>query len=216
MLLLLRPSACRSFIGSIVLRRMLAAGCIAGVFTVTGCEKLMNDMYDQPRYKPLAASPIWPDGASARPIEPGTVVHGGGAIAAASSGRRGVAQLPEPPSADFLPTVTLATLQRGRERFDIFCAPCHSPAGDGDGIIVRRGFPRPPSFHTDRLRAASDSHVYSVITDGYGVMYPHADRIAPNDRRAIVAYVRALQLSRHATLADVPAEELATLQGSSR
>jgi len=94
--------------------------------------------------------------------------------------------------------LTPALLARGRNRFDIYCAPCHSRAGDGDGMIVRRGFPRPPSYHIDRLRNAPDGHFYQVISNGYGVMYPYGDRIDPDDRWAIVAYIRALQLSQHA------------------
>src|SRR4029078_5718560 len=87
--------------------------------------------------------------------------------------------------------------------FNIYCAPCHSEAGDGDGMIARRGFPHPPSFHIDRLRKASDDYLYAVITNGYGDMYSYADRIPPDDRRAIVGYIRALQLSQNARLADV-------------
>jgi mono/diheme cytochrome c family protein len=89
-------------------------------------------------------------------------------------------------------------LERGRERFNIYCAPCHGQSGDGAGMVVQRGFPAPPSYDTEALRAAPDSHFYDVITDGYGVMYPYADRIGPNDRWAIIAYIRALQLSQSA------------------
>ncbi len=193
-------------------RIAIIAGSTLAALSLTGCEKLMKDMYDQPRYKPLAPSPLWPDGASARPIEPGTVVHSAGAIASTSSGRSQVVS--GEPAAN--PTPTLATLQRGRERFDIYCAPCHSEAGDGDGMIVRRGFPRPSSFHIDRLRNATDDYFYSVITNGYGAMYPYADRIAHDDRWAIVGYIRALQLSQHATLDDVPAAQRETLHEAAR
>ncbi len=105
------------------------------------------------------------------------------------------------------PPRTLALLRRGREAFEIFCAPCHGPDGDGRGIIVRRGFPAPPSYHEPRLRDAPDGHFFDVITNGYGVMYDYANRVGPDDRWAIIAYIRALQLSRHATLADVPPAE---------
>ncbi len=98
----------------------------------------------------------------------------------------------------------MALLQRGRERFDVYCSPCHSVVGDGDGMVVRRGFPAPPSYHIERLRAAPDHHFYDVITHGYGVMYPYGDRVAPDDRWAIVAYIRALQLSQHAAASDAP------------
>ncbi|MGH8797704.1 MAG: c-type cytochrome, partial [Caldimonas sp.] len=104
-----------------------------------------------------------------------------------------------------------ALLLRGQERYTIYCMPCHSPAGDGDGPVVRRGFPAPPSYHSERLRGAPDRHYYDVITHGYGVMYPYADRVAPADRWAIVAYIRALQLSQHAPVAALPPELRAQL-----
>ena len=95
------------------------------------------------------------------------------------------------------PPVTLALLQRGRERFRIDCTPCHSELGDGHGMIVQRGFPAPPSYHIDRLRDAPTQHFYDVMTHGYGAMYSFAGRVAPEDRWAIAAYIRALQLSQH-------------------
>ena len=101
--------------------------------------------------------------------------------------------------------MTLALLERGHERFEIACAPCHGRAGDGHGIIVERGFPAPPAFHIDRLRAAPVQHFYDVITHGYGAMFAYADRVVPRDRWAIAAYIRALQASGNAKLADVPA-----------
>jgi mono/diheme cytochrome c family protein len=102
------------------------------------------------------------------------------------------------------PPVTSALLARGRERFDIFCAPCHGLAGEADGVIVKHGFPKPPSYHSDALLNASAQHLYDVISNGYGVMYAFADRVEPQDRWAIVAYIRALQLSQHATVAEAP------------
>jgi mono/diheme cytochrome c family protein len=110
------------------------------------------------------------------------------------------------------PPVTAALLERGRERFDIYCAPCHSRVGDGQGMIVQRGFPAPPSYLIDRLLQAPSQHFYDVITNGYGIMYSYGDRVAPADRWAIVAYIRALQASQHASLADVPADKRASLQ----
>jgi mono/diheme cytochrome c family protein len=109
-------------------------------------------------------------------------------------------------------TWTMPVLERGRERFDIFCAPCHSVAGDGDGMIARRGFPHPPSFHIDRLRDAPDAYIYSVITNGYGAMFPYANRVPADDRRAIIAYIRALQLSQHAGAADLQPQARAQLE----
>jgi mono/diheme cytochrome c family protein len=108
--------------------------------------------------------------------------------------------------------VTMALLERGQERFDIYCAPCHSRVGDGQGTIVQRGFPAPPSYYIERLRKAPIQHFYDVITNGYGAMYPYADRVAPADRWAIIAYIRALQASASASLADVPADKRRSLQ----
>jgi len=102
------------------------------------------------------------------------------------------------------PPVTLALLQRGQERFRIYCTECHSELGDGHGMIVQRGFPQPPSYHIDRLRDAPTEHFYDVITNGYGVMYSFAYRVQPADRWAIAAYIRALQLSQGARVAEVP------------
>jgi mono/diheme cytochrome c family protein len=108
--------------------------------------------------------------------------------------------------------ITRAVLDRGRERYDIFCAVCHGRTGEGNGMIVQRGFPSPPSYHITRLRNAPPGYLYYVITNGYGVMYSYASRVQPADRWAIVAYIRALQLSRDGTLNDVPPDERAKVQ----
>ena len=210
--------------------------CVLAALALAGCERGMHEMYQQPKYKPLTPSPLFPDGNSSRPQVDGTVPHSAGALAGTTSGRDGVVH-PLPPSgpavgvnaegkplaqagraaepgySNPLP-VTPALLARGRQRFNIYCAPCHSRAGDGDGMIARRGFPHPPSYHTDRLRNAPDSHFYQVITHGYGIMYPYADRITPHDRWAIVAYIRALQLCQHAPAADLAPADLAKLKGA--
>jgi hypothetical protein len=109
------------------------------------------------------------------------------------------------------PPVSLALLERGRQRFDIFCAPCHSIVGDGDGMIVRRGFPHPPDYASERLLNAPVQHFVDVIANGYGAMFSYAERVAPTDRWAIAAYIRALQASQHATLADLTPDERAKL-----
>ena len=109
------------------------------------------------------------------------------------------------------PPMSLGLVERGRERFDIFCAPCHGPGGDGDGMIVQRGMPQPPSYHDPRLVGAPDAHFVDVITNGYGAMYSYADRVPPADRWAITAYIRALQLGAAAPVADLPAEIRARL-----
>ncbi len=111
-----------------------------------------------------------------------------------------------------IPPVTMALLERGHQRFEIYCSPCHSKVGDGHGMIVQRGFPQPPSYYIARLRDAPNQHFYDVITHGYGVMYSYADRIAPEDRWAITAYIRALQASASAQIADVPAAKRQALQ----
>jgi mono/diheme cytochrome c family protein len=102
-----------------------------------------------------------------------------------------------------VPALTLALLERGQQRYRIYCTPCHSELGDGNGMVVQRGFPHPPSYHSDRLRQAATQHFYDVITHGYGAMYSFAARVAPDDRWAIAAYIRALQLSQHASGADL-------------
>jgi mono/diheme cytochrome c family protein len=209
--------------GTITIAPVRIAGIVIAVTVLMllgGCERTFRDMYDQPRYKPLAQSPLWPDGRASRPPVEGTVARSAGTFAGTTSGRLGViapapvpdrldtirdALRPQEPSTAAtritLPPITADLLARGRARFDIFCAPCHSLAGDGDGMIPRRGFPHPPSFHTDRLREVSDAHIYAVITEGYGAMRSYASRVPPEDRLAIVAYVRALQWSQHAPVA---------------
>jgi mono/diheme cytochrome c family protein len=110
------------------------------------------------------------------------------------------------------PPVTMALLERGQERFDIYCSPCHSRAGDGNGMIVARGFPRPPSYFADHLVKAPNQHFYDVITNGYGAMFPYAARVAPADRWAIIAYIRTLQSSENARLGDVPPDKRQSLE----
>ena len=180
---------------------------IAAMFLLTGCEKLMRNMYDQPRYKPMHESTVFPDGTSARAPVPGTVAASSGVLAGTSSGRVG-ADIEEErnriQAARTLPyPITMQLLRKGQERFNIYCAPCHSPVGDGDGMVARRGFPHPPSYHIDRLRSAPDRHFYDVMTQGYGIMHSYAERVAPEERWAIVAYIRALQLSQYARAEDV-------------
>jgi len=109
------------------------------------------------------------------------------------------------------PRVTAQLLARGHDQFDVFCAPCHDRVGTGRGIVVERGMPRPPSLHDQRLFGADDQHFYDVISNGYGAMYGHGDRIRPSDRWAIVAYIRALQLSQHASMADIPPDVRQTM-----
>lgn len=151
-----------------------------------GCD---FDMRVQPKFKADAPATLWADGSSARPLPEGVVSQ-------QAQARDEAATHPPP--------VTDALIARGRERYTIYCAPCHGLSGDADGIIVHHGFPKPPSYHDDALLKAPASTFYDAITHGYGVMYSYAARVAPRDRWAIVAYIRALQLSRRARLADVP------------
>ena len=177
--------------------------CVA----LAGCERTFRDMYDQPRYKPLAPSTLWPDGRSARPPVEGTVARAAGTFAGTSSGTVQSTRIGRSLAADAanaMPAAAppdLAELRRGRERFDIFCSPCHGRVGDGHGMIALRGLAltRPPrNLHIDRLQKVTDGYLFSVISHGYGAMMPYDDRIPPADRWAIVAYIRALQLSEGA------------------
>ena len=165
-------------------------------------------MVTQPKLKTYQESDFFPDGQSARLPVAGTVARGQLRVDQAFyEGRKGDELV------DTIPLkVTRAVLERGRQRYDIYCSPCHDRTGEGHGMIVQRGFPTPPTFHQDRLRDAPVGHFYHVITQGYGVMFSYAARVEPEDRWAIAAYIRALQLSRHATLDDVPAERRDTLK----
>lgn len=158
------------------------AGCMLAML-LAGCDNLFTQPKDK-AWRPAAEHPAtgtWPPRAAERTVA------------------RDTADTAPPP-------LSLALLQRGRQRFGIYCAPCHGPAGDGHGIIVQRGFPAPPPYTIDRLRAAPTSHFVDVIANGYGVMFSYADRVAPSDRWAIAAYIRALQQSQHAELASLPPE----------
>lgn len=172
-----------------------------------GCRR---DMFRQPRGDPLATSDFFSDGAASRPLPAHTVARGflneDGPFYRGMVGTNLVTQLPFP--------VTHALLERGRDRFDIYCSECHGRTGEGNGMIVQRGFPAPPSYHQDRLQAAPIGHFFNVITHGYGVMYSFASRLEPADRWAIAAYIRALQLSRAAKLADVPEAQRAALEAA--
>ncbi len=167
-------------------RFVIVGGLVVALFA---CDNMAN----QPKRLPFEL----PEGSTAHwPAEPPA----------------GIVARDDAPGPPTPPPVTLALLQRGRERFDIDCAPCHGRTGQGDGMIVQRGFPHPPSYDEDRLRQAPVQHFYDVITNGYGAMFPYAQRVAPADRWAIAAYIRALQASDNAHLADVPADRRQALQ----
>jgi mono/diheme cytochrome c family protein len=154
--------------------------------SLAGCDVSMTQ---QNRYTTYAPASLWADDTAARPLPAHVVAQG---------------DLARDEAAKKPPLATPQLLARGRERFNIYCSPCHGLGGDGDGMIVQRGFPAPPSYHSPRLLAAPASHFYDVITHGYGAMFSYADRVEPRDRWAIVAYIRAMQLQRRTTAAIDP------------
>ena len=189
-----------------MLRRQSMAALLL-VALVAGCRQ---DMHDQPKYKPLKSSAFFEDGRDSRPLVADTVARGHlDDDALLYTGKTGAAFATEFPF-----PITGDVLLRGRERFNIYCSPCHDRTGGGDGMIVRRGYRRPPSFHIDRLRAAAAGYFFDVITHGFGVMPDYSSQVPVSDRWAIVSYVRALQFSQHADLSDVPAAEQSKLTAS--
>jgi mono/diheme cytochrome c family protein len=194
-----RPAACAPRISR---HALWLCGLIMGF---AGCRQ---DMYNQPKAKTYSATEFFDNGTSAQPIPPHTVEYRGvrqnEAFYSGLTNGVLVAQLPL--------QLTPGLLDRGRERYDIYCAVCHGATGEGNGEIVQRGFPAPPTYHSERLRNAPIGHFYDVITNGYGVMYSYASRVEPNDRWAIAAYIRALQLSQHASAADLSPNEQRQLE----
>jgi len=167
-----------------------------------------QDMHDQPRYVPLRPSDFFGDRRSARPPVEGTIARGHlDADVAFYQGKGPDGK----PVADFPFPVTKEVIERGHQRFNIYCTPCHDRTGSGQGMIVRRGYRQPPSYHTDRLRQVPNGYIFDVITNGFGAMPDYAAQIEPRDRWAIVAYVRALQLSQNASVNDVPPADRAQL-----
>jgi mono/diheme cytochrome c family protein len=160
------------------------------------------DMHVQPKQNPLSRSDFYPDQRSARPIVEGTVargeLHADTYFYTGKIGNNPGDVMPFP--------VTKEVLERGRERYDIYCAPCHSRVGDGEGFVPSRGFSRkPPSYHIPRLQKAPLGYFFDVMTNGFGIMPDYASQVSPEDRWRIVAYIRALQLSQNASMSDVPA-----------
>lgn len=184
------------------MRRLAAALFV--VLALAGCRQ---DMHDQPKYEPFERSAFFDDQRASRPLVAGVVARGHldedqafftGATATGpvlvnplGSGRE--------------------VLRRGQERYDIYCSPCHDRVGGGSGMIVLRGYKQPPSMHDERLRRVPDGYLFQVITNGFGTMPTYAPQVPAHDRWAIVGYIRALQLSQHATLADLPEAERAKL-----
>lgn len=179
----------RNFVPGLLLALLVTAGC-------------RLDMQVQPRYNPLAKSKFFDDQRSARPLVEGTVARGElRADTYFYSGKIGGND------GEYMPfTVTRADLDRGQQQFDIYCAPCHSRLGDGNGFIPQRGFSRkPPSYHIERLQKAPIGYFFDVMTNGFGIMLDYSSQISARDRWCIAAYIRALQLSQNATRADIPA-----------
>jgi mono/diheme cytochrome c family protein len=170
------------------------------ILVALGALACRQDMHDQPRYEAFEASALFADGRASRPRVPGTVARGEREHDAHFLEGRVAGEF----ASEFPMAVTRAVLERGRERFDAFCAACHDRVGTGQGIVVARGLKQPPSFHVERLRQAPPGYVFDVITRGFGSMTDLSDRVPPADRWAIVAYLRALQRSQNASLADVP------------
>lgn len=189
--------------------RTLNTIAIIPLLLLTACRR---DMQDQPKYKPLGANRFFADGRDARPIPAGTIARD--ELNDADSLHTGDA------NGAFLDAIPLKVdsnlLHRGQERFDIYCSPCHGRTGDGNGMVAQRGVKIPADLHTDRLRQVPPGYVYQVIKNGYGAMGDYGDQIPVNDRWAIVAYVKALQLSRGTRLNDVPAEKHEQLIGGNQ
>jgi hypothetical protein len=178
--------------------RLLATASVAACLVfAAGCQYLRQDMADQPKNKPLSPSEFFADGRSERPLIENTVARG----ALADD------ELFVPKDSNNFPVpINLELLERGEERYKIFCSPCHGLQGDGNGMVAMRGMKHPPSYHQDRLRQAPNGYFYDNITNGFGAMYGYSAQIPPRDRWAIIAYIRALQLSRNAKVSELPAE----------
>jgi mono/diheme cytochrome c family protein len=191
----LRRNACRALL---VVVAATAAAC-------------RQDMHDAPRYEAYEASPFFADGRASRATPAGTVARGwlrdDEALYTGRVNGELVTEFPFP--------IGAAELQRGRDRFNIFCTPCHGRLGDGEGMVVQRGLRRAASYHQDRLRAERPGYFFDVVTNGFGAMQGYAEQIPVRDRWLIVAYVRALQVSQHAAVDDVPAERRGDLDNPS-
>ena len=184
------------------LRRIAWLGVL---LAAAGCR---SDMHDQPKFEALEANPFFADGRAARPHIASTVARG--ELYADEHLYTGWIDGELAPSYPI--EITAVTLARGRQRFDIYCAPCHGRLGDGNGMVAIRGFRHPPSYHSERLRTVPPGHFFDVITNGFGSMTDFSDRIRAEDRWAIAAYIEALQLAQHALLEDLSAEDLMRLR----
>ncbi len=186
-------------------RIVVAFVILYGIVGALGCHE---DMYQQKKFNTFKVNPFFSDSLSERPLVTGTVVHtdqprdellNEGTINGVM-----VDEFPFPVTAD--------VLNRGRERFAIFCSPCHGLTGDGDGMIVQRGFPRPPSYYTDSVRSLAVGFYFNVMTHGFGRMYSYAERVPIRDRWSIAAYIRALQMSRSVSVGQIPPDQQKKLE----
>ncbi|OQA42867.1 MAG: hypothetical protein BWY52_02081 [Chloroflexi bacterium ADurb.Bin325] len=194
---------------SVAKRRSFLLLALVALVALTGCQAMAN----QPRYDPLEASAFFADGQSARPQVDGSIARG----QLRTDSVLDTGQLNGAASEEFPFELTAAVLERGRQEFEIYCTPCHGYTGAGDGMVVQRGFPAPQTFHQDRLRTAPPGYFFQIITTGFGRMQPYASQVPDvADRWAIVAYVRALQLSQAAPADALPAEDLQRLQEASQ
>ena len=188
---------------------------VAALIVLSACNRVgpgFQKMGRQPRYDPLEPSAFFADGMSARPRVPGTVARG----ELVTNTFLETGKINNADGDGFPFAVTEDVLDRGHERFNIYCSECHGRIGDGNGMIPSRGYRRPPSFHTDTLRTAPTGHFFDVMTNGFGAMPPYAPQVPVNDRWAIIAYIRALQLSQNTNVAQLPESERSKLQGAAR
>ena len=198
-------SASSSSPRSLVRRRAWWLLLLAATLLLSACGR---NMYDQPKAEVFEASPFFSDGAAARPLPEGTVSRERGAVDPVFfTGQQDGALVSELPV-----ELTPELLVRGQERYNIYCAACHNYNGNGRGMVVQKGFPQPTSFHDQRLLDADVGYFFTTITNGFGRMYSYASRVPVEDRWAIAAYVKALQLSQNATVDDIPADVLNTLR----
>ncbi len=190
-------------------RGVLALAMAVVILAASACS---YNMSLQPRYSPMTRSNFFADQRSERPVIEGTValnqMLANSPVFTGQVNGVAIANVPVP--------VTLELLKRGQDRFDIYCSPCHSRLGNGEGMVVQRGFAHPPTYHSDRLRQAPDGHFFGVITEGFGRMWSYSNRVDVPDRWAVIAYIRALQLSQSAAVSDVPQAELQKLLGKNQ
>jgi mono/diheme cytochrome c family protein len=185
-------------------RKSIGSWALLGCMAVAGCRQ---DMHDAPRYEPLEASTFFADGRASRTLIANTVPRG-----QLRQDRHLYEGIVDGKPAETLPMpVTAQVMARGQERFNVFCSPCHGRTGEGDGMIVQRGFRKPPSYHEDRLRNAPVGYFFDVMTHGFGAMQDYSAQLPVADRWAIAAFMRALQLSQRASVNDVPADRRADL-----